>query len=272
MTTARCERNGYEPVRRVIKSRLPGAAVRAALLPAAWTADGSSSSSQPASPGRRWGTAPVELVTATGQPRLDAPAARPRSVPRARPTWSPVAAAHGSGERVCPGTGTSLALTIDDGTNTEVVAAFAALAADTGIRLTFFPNGCYRSWEDNAAALRPLVDSGQVALGNHTWSHPDLTTLGDSATSPRRSAATGSSCGRTFGVQDSPFFRPPFGPATSGSTGSPPTWGTRPSSCGTGPSGTRRLPAGELRGRGPEVVHRAADRRRAREPRPVTTV
>ena len=43
----------------------------------------------------------------------------------------------------------------------------------------FFPNGCYRSWTDNAAALRPLVDSGQVAFGNHTWSHPDLTTLGE---------------------------------------------------------------------------------------------
>ena len=28
--------------------------------------------------------------------------------------------------------------------------AFAAFAADTGVRLTFFPNGCYRSWEDNA--------------------------------------------------------------------------------------------------------------------------
>jgi peptidoglycan/xylan/chitin deacetylase (PgdA/CDA1 family) len=25
--------------------------------------------------------------------------------------------------------------------------------------------------------LRPLVESGQIELGNHTWSHPDLTTL-----------------------------------------------------------------------------------------------
>jgi peptidoglycan/xylan/chitin deacetylase (PgdA/CDA1 family) len=109
-----------------------------------------------------------------------------------------------------PGAGNSLALTIDDGASSEVVAAFAALAVDTGIRLTFFPNGCYRSWEDNAAVLRPLVDSGQVALGNHTWSHPDLTTLGD------REVAEEISRNRdflraTFGVTDSPFFRPPFG-------------------------------------------------------------
>src|SRR5688572_11935942 len=57
-----------------------------------------------------------------------------------------------------PGDGASLALTIDDGVNSEVVAAFAAFAVDTGTRLTFFPNGCYRSWQDNAMALRPLVE------------------------------------------------------------------------------------------------------------------
>jgi peptidoglycan/xylan/chitin deacetylase (PgdA/CDA1 family) len=111
---------------------------------------------------------------------------------------------------VLPGPGPALALTIDDGTSSEVVGAFATLAADTGIRLTFFPNGCYRSWADNAAVLRPLVDSGQVALGNHTWSHPDLTGLGD------REVAEEISRNRdflrtTFDVRDSPFFRPPFG-------------------------------------------------------------
>src|SRR5688500_12960992 len=50
-----------------------------------------------------------------------------------------------------PGEGNGLALTIDDGTSSEVVAAFAALAVDAGVRLTFFPNGRYRSWEENAA-------------------------------------------------------------------------------------------------------------------------
>jgi peptidoglycan/xylan/chitin deacetylase (PgdA/CDA1 family) len=109
-----------------------------------------------------------------------------------------------------PGPGSQIALTIDDGTSTEVVAAFAALAAGTGIRLTFFPNGRYDSWRENAPALRPLVESGQVALGNHTWSHPDLTTLDD--------AAVAEEIGRnrdflrdTFGVGDSSFFRPPYG-------------------------------------------------------------
>jgi peptidoglycan/xylan/chitin deacetylase (PgdA/CDA1 family) len=109
-----------------------------------------------------------------------------------------------------PGTGTSLALTIDDGTNTEVVAAFAEFAADTGTRLTFFPNGCYSSWKENAKALRPLVESGQVALGNHTWSHPDLTTLGDREVA-EEIGRNRDFIADLFGVSDTPFFRPPFG-------------------------------------------------------------
>jgi peptidoglycan/xylan/chitin deacetylase (PgdA/CDA1 family) len=109
-----------------------------------------------------------------------------------------------------PGEGTALALTIDDGVSEEVVGAYARLAKDTGIRLTFFPNGRYRSWTDRAAALRPLVDSGQVALGNHTWSHPDLTTLPD-ADVATEIARNRDFLEKTFGAGGTPFFRPPYG-------------------------------------------------------------
>src|SRR5262249_1171025 len=54
-----------------------------------------------------------------------------------------------------PGGGDQFAFTIDDGTSGDVVAAYANLARDAGLRLTFFPNGVYRSWADNAALLRP---------------------------------------------------------------------------------------------------------------------
>ena len=113
-----------------------------------------------------------------------------------------------------PGDGRLLALTVDDGTNSDVVAAFARLAADTGIRLTFFPNGRYASWTDNARLLRPLVDSGQVALGNHTWSHRDLTTLGDAevASEIRRNRDF---LRERFGVEHTPFLRPPYGARTA---------------------------------------------------------
>lgn len=58
-----------------------------------------------------------------------------------------------------------------------MVASLAALCRDTGIRLTFFVNGVNKSWSINAPALRPMVDSGQIQLANHTWSHPDITRL-----------------------------------------------------------------------------------------------
>jgi peptidoglycan/xylan/chitin deacetylase (PgdA/CDA1 family) len=129
----------------------------------------------------------------------------PAGVPGVVPADPPVGVVSG-----LPGTPQALALTVDDGTSTEVVAAFAAFAADSGVRLTFFPNGRYRSWADNAAALRPLVESGQVAFGNHTWSHPDLTTLDDAAVAEelRRNRDF---LRTTLGVADTPFYRPPYG-------------------------------------------------------------
>lgn len=142
------------------------------------------------------------LPIASPAPATPSPAAAVADAPAALPAPTGVVTE-------LPGPGNGLALTIDDGTSSEVVAAFAAFAIDADVRLTLFPNGCYRSWEENAAVLRPLVESGQVALGNHTWSHPDVTTLGDAevAEEIRRNRDF---IRTTFGV-DTPFFRPPFG-------------------------------------------------------------
>jgi peptidoglycan/xylan/chitin deacetylase (PgdA/CDA1 family) len=136
---------------------------------------------------------------------VPAAAAVPVGPPGALPSLPPTGVVD-----ALPGKGNSLALTIDDGTNSDVVAAFVAFAVDTGVRLTFFPNGCYSSWVDNADVLRPLVDAGQVALGNHTWSHPDLTRLGDREVA-EEIGRNRDFLANTFGVRDSPFFRPPFG-------------------------------------------------------------
>src|SRR3712207_145545 len=112
-----------------------------------------------------------------------------------------------------PGPATTLALTIDDGTDTEVVAAFVDLATRTGIRLTLFPNGIYRSWIEVAPALRPLIESGQVCFGNHTWSHPDLATLGDREVAEEITRAD-VFLRDTYGASSAPFLRPPFGSHT----------------------------------------------------------
>jgi peptidoglycan-N-acetylglucosamine deacetylase len=109
-----------------------------------------------------------------------------------------------------PGDGNLLALTVDDGVNTDVVRLYTQFAKDTGVRLTYFVNGTYRSWTDNLALLRPLVESGQVQLGNHTWSHPNLTRVPASRVA-QQIARNDAFLKTTFGVDARPYLRPPYG-------------------------------------------------------------
>jgi peptidoglycan/xylan/chitin deacetylase (PgdA/CDA1 family) len=108
-----------------------------------------------------------------------------------------------------PGEGDLLALTLDDGVNSEVVRAYTQLAKDTGARMTFFVNGIYSSWTENLALLRPLVESGQIQLGNHTWSHPDLTTLPKSKIAEQLTR-NDEFLKKTYDVGAKPYYRPPY--------------------------------------------------------------
>jgi peptidoglycan/xylan/chitin deacetylase (PgdA/CDA1 family) len=103
-----------------------------------------------------------------------------------------------------------IALTIDDGTDTAVVKAFLDFARHTGVKLTFFPNGVYRSWTDHAAQLRALVEAGQVQVGNHTWSHPDLLRCSDRDVADQINHNDGF-FHHLLGVSPKPWFRPPYG-------------------------------------------------------------
>jgi peptidoglycan-N-acetylglucosamine deacetylase len=108
-----------------------------------------------------------------------------------------------------PGEGDLLALTVDDGVNSEVVRAYTQFAKDTGVRLTFFVNGVYDSWTENLAKLRPLVESGQIQLGNHTWSHPDMTTQTKSQIS-QQLTRNDEFLKKTYGIGAKPYWRPPY--------------------------------------------------------------
>ncbi|HUH70968.1 MAG TPA: polysaccharide deacetylase family protein [Mycobacterium sp.] len=108
-----------------------------------------------------------------------------------------------------PGQGDLLALTVDDGVNSDVVRAYTQFAKDTGVRLTFFVNGIYNSWTDNLAILRPLVDSGQIQLGNHTWSHPDLTTLTKEQIA-QQLTRNDEFLKKTYDIGAKPYWRPPY--------------------------------------------------------------
>ncbi|HXA12750.1 MAG TPA: polysaccharide deacetylase family protein, partial [Mycobacterium sp.] len=115
-----------------------------------------------------------------------------------------------------PGDGNLLALTVDDGVSTEVVSAFAAFCRDSGTRITFFVNGANPSWSINAPQLRPMVDSGQIQVGNHTWSHPYITRITPDALTDQITRNK-DFLANTYGVDGTPYFRPPYGvhsPAT----------------------------------------------------------
>jgi len=155
------------------------------------------------------------------------PVSAPRGIgaPRARPHPLPVAAKlppyfeppqltkvalPGATLYGLPGSGNLMALTVDDGASSEVVAAYTELSRRTGMRLTFFVTKRYPSWSENAAAMRPLVESGQLQLGNHTVSHPDLTKLSTGAIQAELRGC-GEFITSTFGVDAAPYFRPPYG-------------------------------------------------------------
>ncbi|MBI4901407.1 MAG: polysaccharide deacetylase family protein [Actinobacteria bacterium] len=111
--------------------------------------------------------------------------------------------------------GPYMAWTIDDGTDPAVVEAYAQMAEQTGNRLTFFLNGNQPAWTMHAQRLRPLVESGQVQLGNHTWSHPDLRTLSAQAVQEQLQRNE-DFIQSTYGVSSKPFYRPPFGAINAG--------------------------------------------------------
>jgi len=150
------------------------------------------------------------------QPPASAP---PVALPPA-PTWPELLPAPSPQARIplpgggvlsaLPGPGDLLSLTLDDGVDTGVVRAYAQLAKDTGIRLTMFVTGVFSSWTDNRDLLRPLVDSGQIQLGNHTWVHPDLTKLTGSRIADEL-RHTDQFLHDTFGVDATPYYRPPYG-------------------------------------------------------------
>ena len=128
---------------------------------------------------------------------------------QAVPALAKVPAPYGTIDSL-PGEGSLLAWTADDGIDGEVIRAYAAFAAATGIRLTLFVTGMYAGWDESVTALAPLVASGQVQLANHTWSHVDLTTLDDAGVAGELQRAHDFIVD-LFGVDPRPFWRPPFG-------------------------------------------------------------
>ncbi len=103
-----------------------------------------------------------------------------------------------------------IAWTVDDGFGDEVTQAYARFVADSGIRMTFFVCAEAPGWSNSAPILRPLVESGQVQIANHTRTHSNLLSLSD-AEIQKDLLDNNALIGNIFGVDSRPYFRPPFG-------------------------------------------------------------
>jgi peptidoglycan-N-acetylglucosamine deacetylase len=104
-----------------------------------------------------------------------------------------------------------VAITVDDGFCAECAQAYAALAQATGIHITFNPNGCYGEiWTPLARTLRPLIETGQVQIGNHTFNHWWLTDLTDDQVTSQLEQNE-EWIEQTYGITARPYWRPPYG-------------------------------------------------------------
>ena len=103
-----------------------------------------------------------------------------------------------------------VALTFDGGAGSQGAASILSTLRSQGVPASFFVTGEFAT--ANPALVRQMAAVGPV--GNHTWDHPHLTSLSDTAVRTelsRAESAVRAATGRT----PRPFFRFPFGEYSS---------------------------------------------------------
>ena len=152
---------------------------------------------------------------ASGPPGSEGPAGSPALLPNGKVASPPTvtapqvapscpAAPYGTFS-YAPGTGKTVALTFDDGPGASTSSILAVLGS-YGVPATFFNIG--QNMAARPALVRQEATTGYV-LGNHTWDHPNMTTLSASAQGREMGQATAEQASLT-GVP-SCAFRPPGG-------------------------------------------------------------
>ncbi|NEK60001.1 polysaccharide deacetylase family protein, partial [Geodermatophilus sabuli] len=111
--------------------------------------------------------------------------------------------------RTAPGAGRRVALTFDDGPGAST-GAIVRILQDEGVTATFFQIGVNST---TRPGLVQAMAAQRFLLGNHTWSHPDMSTLSSDAQATEMDNATNQQISL---VGDPPcFFRPPYGASNS---------------------------------------------------------
>jgi peptidoglycan/xylan/chitin deacetylase (PgdA/CDA1 family) len=100
-----------------------------------------------------------------------------------------------------------IALTFDAGASAAPLPKILATLRQSGIRSTFFLTGAWAS--ANPLGVEAIVADGHE-LGNHSFDHPDCTTLGEDGIIEQL-RMTEETVQKIAGRTTKPFFRPPFG-------------------------------------------------------------
>ncbi|HSN58855.1 MAG TPA: polysaccharide deacetylase family protein, partial [Clostridiaceae bacterium] len=100
-----------------------------------------------------------------------------------------------------------VALTFDDGDDGANIQGILAILAANNIKSTFFITG--KAAEDHPSLIRAITAAGHE-IGNHSYSHPDFTTISYSTMQSQLSTTENIISGIT-GRSTKPYFRPPFG-------------------------------------------------------------
>lgn len=103
-----------------------------------------------------------------------------------------------------------MAWTVDDGCSSESVGKYIELAIEHHLRFTFFIYSQMTPWKTHAKLLKPLVESGQIQVANHSHTHRNLTTL-SYAEVKRDLMNCHNFIEKTYAIDARPYFRAPYG-------------------------------------------------------------
>ena len=103
-----------------------------------------------------------------------------------------------------------MAWTVDDGTSAEMINDYLQFVKKHDLRLTFFVYSGMSGWRKLAPKIKPLVQTGQIQIANHTARHPDLRKLSTSQIQ-KELWDCHKFILKHYGVDARPFFRAPYG-------------------------------------------------------------
>lgn len=108
--------------------------------------------------------------------------------------------------------GNAVALTFDLGGRLEPAVAIMEWLLANDVAATIFPTGATLSGTAAGREVARLVaaNPGLLTMGNHSWDHPDFTTLTASAMADQL-ARTDAAVVDATGIRSTPMFRPPYG-------------------------------------------------------------